>query len=484
MLLCKVGNVCCKFGKAGSNGATFKSKPPGKTSFMNDTNLFGTDGIRGIANQWPITPEVALKVGRALATLLPVRPGHTPKVVVGKDTRLSGYMLETALAAGLVSAGVDVLFTGPVPTPGVAYLTKSMRCDAGVMITASHNPFDHNGLKILGADGYKLSDEDEERIAAYVLDAASPVQASPRGVGKARRVDDAVGRYIEFVKGSLGGGTLEGLRVVVDAGNGAGYAVAPQVLEELGAEVIRVGTSPDGYNINDHCGAMHPERAAKAVLEHKAHAGICLDGDADRIVMIDSDGRVVSGDRVLYLCAKTLKDAGRLAKSTAVATVMSNLGLRDALEARGIALEITGVGDRLVLDRMREKGYCFGGENSGHIIFSDYATTGDGIVSALHMLAAIAATGQSLHALTAEMREYAQEVVSMPVREKKPLAELPEVLRAIANAEAVMGAKGRTLVRYSGTERKLRVLVECPELVDARRHVADIVAAAQPLVGV
>ena len=451
---------------------------------MSDSTLFGTDGIRGIANQWPITPEIALKVGRALAAYIGERPGHIPRVIVGKDTRLSGYMLETALAAGLVSAGVDVLFTGPVPTPGVAYLTKSMRCDAGVMITASHNPFDHNGIKILGADGFKLSDEGEAFIARHVLDENATPTKPARGIGKARRVDDAVGRYIEFVKGSLGGGTLEGLRVVVDGANGAGYSVGPQVLEELGAEVIRISTNPDGFNINADCGAMHPERAAKAVLEHKAHAAMCLDGDADRVIMVDGDGRVVSGDKVLFLCAKTLNDAGRLAKSTAVATVMSTLGLRDALAAEGIGLEITGVGDRLVLERMREKGYNFGGENCGHIIFSDYATAGDGIVSALHLLSVLARTGKSLHALSETMHEYAQEVVSMPVREKKPLEQLPEVGRAIANAEAAMAGKGRTLVRYSGTEKKLRVLVECPDAADAKRHVDAIVAAAQPLVGV
>ncbi|MDB4265972.1 phosphoglucosamine mutase, partial [Akkermansiaceae bacterium] len=420
--------------------------------------LFGTDGIRGVANEYPITPEVAIRIGRAVARVLKAqRPGRH-KVVIGKDTRVSGYMLETALTSGLVSEGARVLLTGPVPTPAVAHLTKSMACDAGIMLTASHNPYADNGIKIFGPDGYKLNDALEEEVEKIILGD----QPAPTGVrlGKAFRIDDATGRYIEFAKSSIGSQNLSGLKVVVDCAHGAGYFVGPLIFEELGAEVIKLGTSPDGYNINEGFGSLHPEKAAERVIAEKADIGICLDGDADRVIFVDGNGDVISGDRVLCLCAKALKGKGKLRGNTLVSTVMSNLGLRDALAADGIDFIATDVGDRHVLERMREGNFNLGGENSGHLIFSDFATTGDGIVSALMVLSFIQDTGKTLAELADCMSEYPQLLVNLPVSEKPPLEEVPAITAAIAAANVAFGENGRTLVRYSGTEKKLRVLVE------------------------
>jgi len=445
--------------------------------------LFGTDGIRGVANEYPITPEVALRIGRAVARVLKARiPGHH-KVVIGKDTRVSGYMLETALTSGLVSEGARVLLTGPVPTPAVAHLTKSMACDAGIMLTASHNPYADNGIKIFGPDGYKLNDALEEEIEAIILD-QSPAPA-PKDVrlGKAFRIDDATGRYIEFAKRSIGDKNLRGLKIVVDCAHGAAYFVGPLILEELGAEVIKLGTSPDGYNINEGFGSLHPEKAAEAVKAHHAHLGICLDGDADRVIFVDEKGGVISGDRILCLCAKALKASGKLRGDTLVSTVMSNLGLRDALAADGIALQQTQVGDRHVLERMREGNFSLGGENSGHLIFSDFATTGDGIVSALMVLSVLKSTGKSLSELADCMTEYPAELVALPVRDKPPLESVPEIQHAMTAAEIALGDEGRILVRYSGTEKKLRVLVEAKDAGLANLHCQSIVAAAQSTIG-
>ncbi|MDB4645695.1 phosphoglucosamine mutase, partial [Akkermansiaceae bacterium] len=423
--------------------------------------LFGTDGIRGVANEYPITPEVAIRIGRAVARVLKAqRPGRH-KVVIGKDTRVSGYMLETALTSGLVSEGARVLLTGPVPTPAVAHLTKSMACDAGIMLTASHNPYADNGIKIFGPDGYKLNDALEEEVEKIILGD----QPAPTGVrlGKAFRIDDATGRYIEFAKSSIGSQNLSGLKVVVDCAHGAGYFVGPLIFEELGAEVIKLGTSPDGYNINEGFGSLHPEKAAERVIAEKADIGICLDGDADRVIFVDGNGDVISGDRVLCLCAKALKGKGKLRGNTLVSTVMSNLGLRDALAADGIDFIATDVGDRHVLERMREGNFNLGGENSGHLIFSDFATTGDGIVSALMVLSFIQDTGKTLAELADCMSEYPQLLVNLPVSEKPPLEEVPAITAAIAAANVAFGENGRTLVRYSGTEKKLRVLVEAKD---------------------
>ena len=462
---------------AKSHAKVHKSKLDQGVDNNMSKKLFGTDGIRGVANEPPITPELALKLGRAVARVLPRSGGGPHKIVIGKDTRLSGYMLETAITSGLVSEGGRVLLTGPLPTPAIAHLTRSMACDAGIMLTASHNPYGDNGIKIFGADGYKLSDELEAEIEAFLLDEKVNGPAAGTEIGKAVRIDDAVGRYIEAAKGAAGATSLGGLKVVVDCANGAGYFVAPLVFEELGAEVVPFAVKPDGRNINADCGALHPQRAAALVQETKADVGICLDGDADRVIFIDGNGSVVAGDRILCLCAKALDAAGQLRKRTLVATVMSNLGLRDALSRDGIKLETTGVGDRLVIDRMRQEGFNLGGENSGHIIFSDHATTGDGIVSALQVLTTMRQRRATLAELADCMDEYPQETRNLAVKEKPPIAEVPALAVAVAEVEKALDGSGRTLVRYSGTEKKIRVLVECPDAETAKRH-ADFLARA------
>jgi len=446
--------------------------------------LFGTDGIRGKANQWPITPEVALRVGRAVASVLAADKQDKLKVVIGKDTRLSGYMLETAITSGLVSEGVCVLLTGSVPTPAVAHLTKSMNCDAGIMLTASHNPFQDNGIKIFGSDGYKLNDELEEKVEEIILSEAMSDPDSARGLGRALHIDDAVGRYIEFAKNAVGTHSLQGMKVVIDCAHGASYFVGPLIFEELDAEVIELGVKPDGININEGYGALHPEKAAEQVVQHGAEIGICFDGDADRVIFIDENGKTISGDRVLCLCAIALMEEGKLEHNTLVATVMSNLGLRDALQRHGIKLETTGVGDRQVIECMRKYGYSLGGENSGHIIFSDNATTGDGIMSALKVVAIMKRTGKKLSELAACMDEYPQVLESLPVKEKPPIAENAPLSDAIAEAEKEMGEEGRVLVRYSGTENKIRVLVEAKSADVANAHAAQICAAVQSSIGV
>ena len=404
-------------------------------------------------------------------------------MVIGKDTRVSGYMLETALTSGLVSEGARVLLTGPIPTPGVAHLTRSMACDAGIMLTASHNPYADNGIKIFGPDGYKLGDVLEREVERMIHDETMQGPEQGARVGKAVRIEDSVGRYIEFAKNAVGAGSLAGLKVVVDCANGAAYFVGPLIFEELGAEVIKLGTKPDGRNINEGCGALHPELAAKAVLEHGADLGVCFDGDADRVIFVDAGGRVISGDRVLCLCAKAMKESGNLRGDTLVATVMSNLGLRDSLAADGIALETTGVGDRLVLERMREKNYALGGENSGHIIFADHSTTGDGIMSALKVFQVMKDKGAPLAELAACMEEYPQKVVNLRVKEKPPMEEVPALNEAIKEVESIFSGKGRTLVRYSGTEQLIRILVECPEAQDAEEQAEKIAGAVRETIG-
>jgi phosphoglucosamine mutase len=443
--------------------------------------LFGTDGIRGKANQWPITPEVGMRVGRAVARVLQAKMPGKHKVVIGKDTRLSGYMLENAITAGLVSEGATVLLTGPVPTPAVAYLTKSMACDAGIMLTASHNPYTDNGIKIFGPDGYKLDDELELAVEEIIL--AEKLEEPAGELGKAVRIDDATGRYIEFAKASIGAQSLKGLKVVIDCAHGAGYFVGPLVLEELGAEVITTGTSPDGFNINENVGALHPEQAAELVKQHGADVGVCLDGDADRVIFVDADGLVVSGDKILCLCAKALKAEGRLANDTLVATVMSNLGLQEALKEEGISVEVTGVGDRLVIERMREKGFTLGGENSGHLIFADSATTGDGLMSALKVLQMLQQTGKPLAILAEGMTEFPQELHAIEVSKKPAIDTVPELKAVIEIVEDELGDSGRVLVRYSGTENKMRVLVEAKEAVVAKSAADEICEVVRKVIG-
>lgn len=444
--------------------------------------LFGTDGIRGKANEWPITPEVALRLGRAVARVLGGDSDDSLKVMIGKDTRVSGSMLESAVTAGLVSEGATVLTTGAVPTPAVAYLTEKTGCDAGVMLTASHNPFEDNGIKIFGADGYKLGDALEEEIEAFILSEAIE-ETHPKTVGNVIEVVDAGEQYENFAMKAVDGFSLDGLKVVLDCAHGAAYNVGPKIFTDLGAEVFELGVEPDGENINEGYGALHPEQAAALVAEHGADIGICFDGDADRVIFVDEHGVVISGDRVLCLCAIAEHEEGRLEGDTLVATVMSNLGLRDALEAKGIKLETTGVGDRKVIECMREHGYSLGGENSGHIIFSENATTGDGIMSALKVLGMMKKSGKKLSELADCMNEYPSELHGIMVTEKPPIEEVPELQSAIEQAEQSMGKEGRVLVRYSGTEKKIRVLVEAKSAEATSQHAAAICAAVNATIG-
>lgn len=452
-----------------------------------ERRLFGTDGVRGVANVHPMTAEMALQLGRALAYV--VRNGsHRHRIVVGKDTRLSGYMLEQAIASGICSMGVDVMLCGPLPTPGIAFLTESMRADAGVVISASHNPYQDNGIKFFSRDGFKLPDETELRIERLVLDSGDgdagtedfrALRPTATRIGKAKRLDDAIGRYIVFLKSLFPKDlTLDGLTVVVDCAHGAAYHVAPAVFEELGARVIPLGVKPDGKNINDGCGAVHPEGMARAIQKHGAHLGLALDGDADRVILADEKGRVVDGDAIMALVGRDLLRQGTLAKRTVVATVMSNIGLERALApVRGRVVR-TAVGDRYVVEEMRRSGYNFGGEQSGHLIFLDHVTTGDGVAAALNVLAVIRREGRPLSELARCFEPVPQALVNVAVRERRPLAQLPGVGRAIAGVERALGAEGRVLVRFSGTENKARVLVEGP---DAKRIRAQAELIAEEL---
>jgi phosphoglucosamine mutase len=423
--------------------------------------LFGTDGIRGVANKEPMTPETMVRVGRAAAHLLR-GSAQRPAIVIGKDTRLTGYMLETALTAGITSMGVDVLLVGPLPTPGIAFITRSLRADAGVVISASHNPYEDNGIKFFSGDGLKLPDAIEEKIEELIFSGeVDGIRAAPREIGKASRINDAVGRYIEFAKNTFPKGmTLKGMRVVVDCANGAAYKVSPTVLKELSAEVVMLNVQPDGMNINKGCGSMHPEGLRRAVVKHKAHIGFAHDGDADRVLFADERGEVVNGDHVLALCALDLKREGRLHEDTVVATVMSNIGLEMAMQEAGIRVVRTAVGDRYVQEEMLARRYTLGGEQSGHIIFLEHNTTGDGIVTALQVLAIMRRRGKRLSELSACMTSYPQVLINVQVRRGSVVEEVLNVQQVIRSAEARLGRTGRVLVRLSGTEPVARVMVE------------------------
>ncbi|HEX2385723.1 MAG TPA: phosphoglucosamine mutase [Candidatus Binatia bacterium] len=449
-----------------------------------ERRLFGTDGVRGVANIEPMTSEMALKLGRGLASVLldprhqtagapgvhPPAPArmrgsdghHRYKILIGKDTRLSGYMLETALASGICSMGVDVLLVGPLPTPGVAYLTRSMRCDAGVVISASHNPYQDNGIKFFSYDGFKLPDETEAKIEELIFSGETE-RHRPTGnaIGKQRRVDDAVGRYVVCLKNSFPRHlTLEGMKIVVDCGHGAAYRVAPDVLTELGAEVISLGVKPDGENINQNCGSLYPEAARQAGLEHGADLAITLDGDADRAVFVDEKGEVADGDHVLAICAKEMREKSTLQGNTVVATVMSNLGLELALDGMGVKLKRTQVGDRYVVEEMVRGGFNLGGEQSGHLLFLEHNTTGDGCLTALQLLAVMVERGRPLSELKKVMTHLPQVLLNVRVKAKKDLAALPRVSAKIASVEKELGGRGRLLVRFSGTEAVARVMLE------------------------
>ncbi|MEI6564517.1 MAG: phosphoglucosamine mutase [bacterium] len=437
--------------------------------------LFGTDGIRGQANHYPITPEVAMQIGKALGHVLGASGHGSCKAVIGKDTRLSGYMLETALTSGLVAMGVDVLLVGPVPTPAVAHLTRSMAADAGLMLTASHNPFDDNGIKIFGSDGFKISDEIETDIAHHIASGElSCEHIRSDQMGKAYRIEDARGRYIEFAKSTIKDENFEELKIGLDCANGAAYFIAPLILKELGAKVTTINVEPDGYNINNQCGAMHPEVVAKTVLDKKADIGIAFDGDADRVIFCDAQGHVVDGDRILAMCALDFKSRGLLANNTLVTTTMSNMGLHEAMKGAGIQLDITDVGDRLVIDRMRKTGANVGGEKSGHVILMDYATTGDGIITALQVLRLMRRKGATLAQLANCMSEYPQQLVSLKVKHRKPIESLPNLMRAIESCTSDLGQEGRLIVRYSGTEPKIRILVEAREAKQVSHWIEEL----------
>ena len=435
---------------------------------------FGTDGIRGLTNSPPMTAAIALKLGQAAGRHF-LRGSHTHRVVIGKDTRLSGYMMETALVAGFTSVGMDVTLLGPMPTPAVAMLTRSMRADIGVMISASHNPFHDNGIKLFGPDGYKLSDDDEMAIEA-LLEEEIPL-AEPRAIGRARRIDDAQGRYIHFAKATFPEHLrLDGLKIVIDCAHGAAYKVAPAALWELGAEVIAIGVAPDGFNVNDKVGSTHPRALQLKVLESGADIGIALDGDADRLIVVDERGQVVDGDQLMALIASRAAEAGTLKGGALVATVMSNLGLERFLESKGIALHRANVGDRHVLELMRTAGCNVGGEQSGHIILSDHATTGDGLVAALQVLAALVGSGKPASELLHLFDPLPQMLKNVRFKGGAPL-EAQSVKDAIAAGEAKLAGQGRLLIRKSGTEPLIRVMAEGEDKALVGRVVDDICAA-------
>jgi phosphoglucosamine mutase len=436
--------------------------------------LFGTDGIRGVANQYPMTAEMALALGRSVAEHFRQRDKRC-RVVIGKDTRLSGYMFESALEAGIVSAGADVMLVGPLPTPAIAFITASMRADAGVVISASHNPFQDNGIKLFGPDGFKLADDIEVEIEQRIVN-PEPLTPGPEPrIGKAVRLDDAEGRYVQFIKERFPKDrTLDGMRVVVDCANGAAYRAAPQVFAELGAEVSALFIEPNGRNINDDCGALHPDKVAIEVRRTRASIGIALDGDADRVILTDEHGEIVDGDQIMAILGTRFMAQGKLPGATVVATVMSNLGLERALATKQAKLRRTAVGDRYVVEAMREGGFTFGGEQSGHIVFLQEATTGDGLLAALQVLSVMVQEGRNLSDLASLMTRYPQVLLNFTVERKVPIDQLPTVRAAIAKVEKALGSDGRVLVRYSGTESKARVMIEGTDEPTIRAYAEEI----------
>jgi phosphoglucosamine mutase len=441
--------------------------------------LFGTDGVRGVANVHPMTGEMALQIGRATAHLFKNKGGRH-RIVIGKDTRMSGYMLETALASGICSMGVDVLLVGPMPTPAIAFITRSMRADAGVMISASHNPFYDNGIKLFSHDGFKLPDEMEDRIEGLVTsNTIESLRPTARDVGKAFRIDDARGRYIVYLKNTfpddLG---LDGLKIVLDCANGAAYRVAPTVFEELGAEVIPIGIDPDGENINLKCGSLHPEVMSQVVVDTGADVGMALDGDADRIVFVDSKGQLVDGDHIMAICAAHMLGEEKLKKNTLVTTIMSNMGLEKTLKAYNGKVVKTAVGDRYVVDEMRRRDYNLGGEKSGHMIFLDHNTTGDGIITALQVLAIMTKEDSPLAELASIMTTYPQVLFNVRVKEKKDLSEIDEIDQRIRSINRELGETGRLVIRYSGTEPVIRLMLEGEkedQIRDMGSHLAETI---------
>ena len=453
--------------------------------------IFGTDGVRGVANVEPVTAETALKLGRAAAHVFTqlnprtIPEGARPKIVLGKDTRLSGYMLENALVAGITSLGVDVLVIGPLPTPGVAYITRSLRADAGIVLSASHNSYEDNGIKFFRHDGYKLDDQIEQKIEQLVFSGeVDSIRPTAGKIGRAARIDDALGRYVEFAKRSFPRDmSLEQIRIAVDVANGAAYKSTPCILRELGAEVIVAHNEPNGMNINAQCGSMHPREIQRIVDESGAHVGITHDGDADRVLLCDEKGEIVDGDELLAIAAVDLLRAGQLRDNTLVSTVMSNFGLDETLAAHGGKIVRTKVGDRYVIEEMVARNFNLGGEQSGHVIFRDFTTTGDGIISALQILRIMHATGKPLSKLKACLKKYPQAQRNLKVKSKPPIEELREVVKLRDEAERELAGKGRVLLRYSGTEPKIRLLIEGRELDKIDKQANRIADAIQNAIG-
>jgi phosphoglucosamine mutase len=455
------------------------------------TKIFGTDGVRGVANVEPVTAETALKLGRAAAHVFTqlnprtLSEGARPKIVLGKDTRLSGYMLENALVAGITSLGVDVLVIGPLPTPGVAYITRSLRADAGIVLSASHNPYEDNGIKFFRHDGYKLDDQVEAQIEDLVFTGKiDNVRPTAGKIGRAKRIDDALGRYVEFAKRSFPRDmSLEGMRVAADVANGAAYKSTPCILRELGAEVAIVHNEPNGVNINDGCGSTHPEEIQRAVKLSDADVGITHDGDADRVLLCDENGEIVDGDEILAIAALDLLKSNLLGEKTLVTTVMSNFGLDETMASNGGKVVRTKVGDRYVIEEMMKKNLNLGGEQSGHIIFRDFTTTGDGIISALQVLRIMHAIGQPLSKLKRCLKKYPQAQRNLVVKSKPPIEELRDVVKLRDEVERELAGQGRVLLRYSGTEPKIRLLIEGREFDKIDKHANRIADAIQNAIG-
>jgi phosphoglucosamine mutase len=451
-----------------------------------ERRYFGTDGIRGVAGEAPLDPGTLVLLGKAVARIFMNDAGsRRARVLIGKDTRLSGYMIESSLAAGITAMGADVMLCGPVPTPGVAYLTKSMRADAGIVISASHNAYEDNGIKIFGTDGFKLPDPLEEQVEALLQPGVLDGQGADAGhIGKAYRIDDAIGRYTVFLKENFPRElSLEGVKIGLDCAHGASYVVAPQTLSELGADVVARGVSPSGRNINDGFGSLFPDVVGKLVVEQNLNVGIALDGDADRCILVDEKGRVLDGDIALAICAIDLKSRGLLRNDLVVATVMSNLGLDTLLAKHGIKVLRTGVGDRAVLEEMLRRGAQLGGEQSGHTIFSDIATTGDGLLTALMVTAVMARQGKTLSELASDFVTFPQKLINIKVAQKPPLESITSLQSAIQQKERELGGKGRVLVRYSGTENKARVMVECEDEDACKRHAHDLAEIIEREIG-
>jgi phosphoglucosamine mutase len=448
--------------------------------------MFGTDGVRGVANMPPMTAEMVLEIGRATAYVCKQHQDtRRHRIVIGKDTRVSGYLLENALTAGICSMGVDVYLLGPIPTPGIAFITRSMRADAGLVLSASHNPYQDNGIKIFSRTGYKLPDTEEDEIEELITSGQiKDIRPTADAVGKAQRIDDAIGRYIVFCKNTFPEHlSLEGMKVVLDCANGATYKVAPIIFSELGADVIAIHNKPNGLNINDGCGSQHTEDLRRTVKETGADVGLAFDGDGDRLIAVDERGEELTGDHIIAICARWYKERGLLNNNRVVATVMSNFGFHQAMKDLDIQLSVAPVGDRYVLEMMKEQHATVGGEASGHLIFSQHHTTGDGIIAALQLLAVMQAKQQRLSDLSRVMRMFPQKLINLDVKQKTPIEDVPELVAAIKEAEAELQGAGRVLIRYSGTQSMCRVMVEGPDEATTERLTQQLAEVVRQCIG-